>query len=66
LEATHKDILLIDSVVHEGLYAEAQESWLRQLPLELAFWAYAVIYGFALNVAATGAAFALIRSPTRH
>jgi len=50
LEATHKDILLIDSIVHEGPYAEAlKELWLGQLPLELAFWTYAVIYDHAYH-----------------
>lgn len=37
-----------------------KELWRGQLPLDLAFWRYAIIYGLALNVAATAAAFAVI------
>lgn len=37
-----------------------KELWLGQLPLELAFWRYAIIYGLALNVAATGVALVLV------
>jgi hypothetical protein len=37
-----------------------RELWLGRLPLDVAFWRYAIVYGLALNVAATGAALALI------
>ena len=37
-----------------------KELWLGQLPLEVAFWKYAIVYGLALNVVATGAALVLI------
>ncbi|MGH6893217.1 MAG: hypothetical protein ACREEP_13255 [Dongiaceae bacterium] len=37
-----------------------KELWLGELPLEVAFWRYAIFYGLALNVAATGAALILI------
>jgi hypothetical protein len=34
--------------------------WHGQLPLDIAFWTYAIVYGLVLNVAATGAALVLI------
>lgn len=34
--------------------------WRGELPLEIAFWRYAISYGLALNVPATGIALALI------
>ena len=37
-----------------------KELWLGQVPLEVAFWKYAIIYGLVLNVLATGAALVLI------
>jgi len=37
-----------------------KELWLGQLPLEVAFWKYAIIYGLAFNVVATGATLVLI------
>jgi hypothetical protein len=37
-----------------------KDLWLGRLPLDVAFWTYAIIYGLALNVAATAAALALI------
>ena len=37
-----------------------RELWLGQLPLEVAFWKYAIIYGLALNLIATGTALVLI------
>ncbi len=37
-----------------------KELWRGQLPLELAFWRYAITYGLALNVAATAAALVAI------
>lgn len=36
------------------------ELWLGRMPLEIAFWRYAIIYGLALNVAATVAALGLV------
>jgi hypothetical protein len=37
-----------------------KELWRGQLPLEIAFWHYAIFYGLLLNVVATAAAVALI------
>jgi hypothetical protein len=37
-----------------------KDLWRGRLPLDVAFWTYAIIYGLALNVAATAAALALI------
>lgn len=37
-----------------------KELWLGRLPLEIAFWTYAIVYGLALNAVATGAALVLI------
>jgi hypothetical protein len=37
-----------------------KELWLGQLPLDVAFWTYAIVYGLALNVVATAAALALL------
>lgn len=37
-----------------------KELWRGQLPLEVAFWHYAIFYGLLLNVVATVAALALI------
>lgn len=37
-----------------------KELWLGRLPLDVAFWRYAIVYGLALNVVATGAALALL------
>ena len=37
-----------------------KDLWLGHLPLEIAFWKYAIIYGLALNVAATAVALFLV------
>jgi len=37
-----------------------RELWLGQLPLEVAFWKYAITYGLALNLIATGTTLVLI------
>jgi hypothetical protein len=37
-----------------------KELWLGRLPLDVAFWTYAIIYGLALNAVATGAVLVLI------
>jgi hypothetical protein len=37
-----------------------EDLWLGRLPLDVAFWTYAIIYGLVLNVVATAAALALI------
>lgn len=43
-------------VVMRGL----KDLWRGQLPLETAFWRYAILYGLVLNAVATGAALVLI------
>ncbi|NJO34379.1 MAG: hypothetical protein HC869_15875 [Rhodospirillales bacterium] len=47
-------------------FQRLKELWLGHLPLDVAFWRYALVYGLALNVVATGAALALLvlDSPT--
>ena len=37
-----------------------KDLWLGRLPLDVAFWTYAIIYGLLLNIAATAAALALV------
>lgn len=49
-----------NALLLEVVTQRLKELWLGQLPLEVAFWKYAIIYGLALNVVATGATFVLI------
>lgn len=37
-----------------------RDLWLGRLPLEIAFWRYGIVYGLALNVAATVVALMLV------
>jgi hypothetical protein len=47
-------------IVYDAVMQRLKELWLGRLPLDVAFWTYAIVYGLALNVVATGAALALI------
>lgn len=46
--------------VYDRVMQRLKDLWHGQLPLDVAFWTYAIVYGLALNVVATGAALVLI------